>query len=89
MESDRPIRDLDLILVLQSFEICCHIEGACNSSWTLVQNMSVDHRCFDTLVSKKFLNCPYIIIVFKKVSRKGMPECVWCDLFLNSCFRGC
>jgi len=46
MRLDRLIRGLDLILVLQSFENCCHVEGVCNSSWTLVQNMSVDYRCF-------------------------------------------
>jgi hypothetical protein len=39
-----------------------------------VEYMGVDHRGFDILMAKEFLNRADVIPVFQQVGRKGVPE---------------
>ena len=50
------------------------IDGALYTGWSTVKDMGVDHRRFDIIVAKKFLNGPDIITTFEQVSGKGMAE---------------
>lgn len=41
-----------------------------------VRDMGIDHRRFDIVMAKKFLDCSDIVATFEQVSGKGMAECL-------------
>jgi len=52
------------------------IGRAANTCRATIEDMSIDHRCFDVIMSKEFLHCSYIVATFQQMSAK---EClnVW------------
>lgn len=50
------------------------IDRASNTRRAAVEDMGVNHRRFDIIMSQKFLHRPYIIATFEQVSRERMTE---------------
>jgi len=48
---------------------------------TVFQNMRIDHRYLDTLMTQQLLNRADVIAGFQQMRRKGMPESVRIDMF--------
>ncbi len=42
----------------------------------LVQDMGVNHRILDVLVTEKFLNCPDVVARSQELRGEGMTECI-------------
>jgi hypothetical protein len=47
------------------------IDGVPNTSWPTIKDMDIDHRCFDIIMAKKFLDCPDIV---PPSSRNGVAK---------------
>jgi hypothetical protein len=57
------------------------IEWANNTRAWSVEDMSIDHRCFNGFMTKQFLNLSNIITSHQQVSSKGMAKNVGRDMF--------
>jgi hypothetical protein len=47
--------------------------------------MGINHRGFDILVPKQFLNCANVVASFEQMRGKTMPKGVRADGFVNVC----
>jgi len=58
------------------------IEGTLDSQAAALKHMSIDHCCFDILVSEEFLNCADVVAALQEMGGEGMTEGVATDWFV-------
>ena len=65
------------------------VEGAFDGKPAAVEDMGVDHRCLNILVTEEFLHGADIITILEEMSGKGMAEGVRRNRFFYFCTLSC
>ena len=64
------------------------IQRTLDSQSPALKHMSIDHCCFDILVSEEFLNCADVVAVLEQMGGKGMAKRVRRNVFVDFCAAG-
>src|SRR3972149_6734716 len=64
------------------------IQRTLDSQTPALKHMSIDHCCFDILVSEEFLNCADVVAVLEQMGGKGMAKRVRRNVFVDFCAAG-
>ena len=75
LRSVQSVRDIHIDLTTR---LKC-IQRTLYAHPAFIENMRVDHRCLDILVTQQFLNGSDVITTLQKVSCEAVSEGMWAD----------